>query len=312
MTAPIEVTVENFARAESDRMLAALQAQAGGVNVLGHNRAPTAVHEQPVIRMNRDTLYSYAVVDLADDAVLTLPDAGDRYVSAMVVSQDHFVEQIEHDPGEHVLRRDRIGTRYALVAVRILVDPADPADTAAVVGLQNGIALRAGSADPFELPDYEQHSFDDTRDALLSLARGLPDFSGAFGARSEVDPVRHLVGSAAGWGGLPTREALYLNVAPGLPPDRYVLRVPPVPVDGFWSLSVYNAHGYFEPNELDAYSVNSVTGVTEDDGSLVVHLGDWGPEAPNRLPLPDGWNYVVRLYRPRPEITDGRWTFPTL
>ena len=26
----------------------------------------------------------------------------------------------------------------------------------------------------------------------------------------------------------------------------------------------------------------------------------------------DGWNYAVRLYRPRPEILDGSWTFPTL
>ena len=34
-------------------------------------------------------------------------------------------------------------------------------------------------------------------------------------------------------------------------------------------------------------------------------------EVPNRLPITDGWNYVVRRYRPRPEVLDESWTFPT-
>jgi hypothetical protein len=52
--APVNVT--NFERAETDRMFAALQAQAGGVNQLFHYRVPTPVDQQTVIRMNRDTL----------------------------------------------------------------------------------------------------------------------------------------------------------------------------------------------------------------------------------------------------------------
>jgi hypothetical protein len=54
------VTVDNFARAETDRMLAAIQAQAGGVNALLHYRAPMPIDEQTVIRMNRDTLWVLA------------------------------------------------------------------------------------------------------------------------------------------------------------------------------------------------------------------------------------------------------------
>ena len=81
------VNVDNFARAETDRMFAALQHQAGGVNVLLHHREPASLEEQPVIRQNRDTLYSSAIVDLAGGAALTLPDAGDRYLSVMVVNR---------------------------------------------------------------------------------------------------------------------------------------------------------------------------------------------------------------------------------
>ena len=37
----VRVNVDNFVRAESDRMFAAFVADAGGVNRLKHNRAPT-------------------------------------------------------------------------------------------------------------------------------------------------------------------------------------------------------------------------------------------------------------------------------
>ena len=42
-----------------------------------------------------------------------------------------------------------------------------------------------------------------------------------------------------------------------------------VPVDAFWSISLYNARGFFEPNDRDAYNVNSVTGTRNDDGSTL-------------------------------------------
>jgi len=83
---PVMVTVDNFVRAESNRMLAAIMGQAGGINQWTHIRVPTPLDRQTVIRMNRDTLYSAAVVDLADGAVLTMPDSGERYVSVMVVN----------------------------------------------------------------------------------------------------------------------------------------------------------------------------------------------------------------------------------
>jgi hypothetical protein len=83
-------------------------------------------------------------------------------------------------------------------------------------------------------------------------------------------------------------------------------------VDGFWSISVYNAEGYFEPNDRGAYSVNDITATHNDDGSVTVRFGGDGDPERNSLPITDGWNYLVRLYRPRPEILTGAWTFPTL
>jgi hypothetical protein len=128
---PVSVSVDNFARAESDRMFAAFADEAGGVNRFQHRRAPTSVDHQPVIRMNRDTLYSEAIVDVSEGARVTLP------------------------------------------------------------------------------------------------------------------------------------------------------------------------------------SVNNLTATPDPDGSTTIHFGANG-DKPNVLPIVEGWNYTVRLYRPRPEIIDGSWSFPTI
>ena len=306
------VNVTNFERAETDRMFAAIQAQAGGVNQLFHNRAPTPVDRQTVIRMNRDTLYSGAIVDISAGATIVVPDAGRRYLSVMIVNQDHYINRVFHKPGHYDLTVEEFGTPYVLAAARVLVDPADPADVTTVNALQDQFSLQASSARPFVMPAYDQASFDATRAALLELAKGLGSFEHAFGAKNEVNPVLHLIGTAAGWGGLPDREAVYVNVNPGLPAGEFQLTVRDVPVDGFWSISLYNAAGYFEPNDRGAYSINNVTAARDQDGSVTIHFGGCDDGRPNCLPITGGWNYVVRLYRPRAEILDGSWTFPAL
>jgi hypothetical protein len=308
----LKVDVDNFARAETHRTFADLQRNAGGVNRFAHNRKPASVDEQTVIRMNRDTLYSFAIVDLSAGATLTVPDAGRRYLSVMAVDEDHYVNRVLHDPGRYDLSVEELGSRYVAIAVRTLVDPRDPDDVEAVAAVQDQFRIDAVAGEPFELPEYDGASFDRTRTALLALASDMTSFERSFGRKEDVDPVHHLIGAAAGWGGLPDAEATYLGVSPGLPVGEYELTVADVPVDGFWSISVYNANGFFEPNESGAYSVNDITAAHNPDGTITVRFGGDGDPTRNSLPITEGWNYLVRLYRPRPEILSGQWTFPAL
>ncbi|CCM78261.1 DUF1254 domain-containing protein [Rhizobium mesoamericanum] len=72
---PTPVTVDNFVRAESDTYIGSLAKQAGGLGKLVHHREPTPVEDHSVIRLNRDTLYSYGIFDLdAGPVTFTLPD----------------------------------------------------------------------------------------------------------------------------------------------------------------------------------------------------------------------------------------------
>jgi hypothetical protein len=83
-----------------------------------------------------------------------------------------------------------------------------------------------------------------------------------------------------------------------------------VPVQAFWSVSVYNAQGYYEKNPQNAYSLNSVTAKKESDGTTAIQFGGCDGKIPNCLPIMKGWNYMVRLYQPKPEILAGKWKFP--
>jgi hypothetical protein len=305
---PVQINVENFVRAETDRMFGDLAAASGGSNRWRHVREPAPLDQQTVIRTNRDTLYSAAVVDISQGATVTIPDAGDRYLSLMVVNQDHYINAVLHEPGAHELTTAQFDTPWVLLAARILVDPNDPADVAVATAIQDELGLSVVSDASFTCPQYDTASLDATRRSLLELGRGLPSFAGAFGRKDEVDAVKHLIGTAGGWGGLPASEAFYINVDPGLPVADFSLTARDVPVDAFWSVTVYSADGYLVPNDKGVNSLNSLTAAKNPDGSVTIRFGSG--DAPNTIPIVEGWNYTVRLYRPRPEILEGRWTFP--
>jgi hypothetical protein len=310
---PIAVTPDNFPRAESDLYFSGV-VKDGGFGKFMHRREPTPIAKQTVIRMNRDTLYSAAVFDLdAGPVTITLPDAGKRFLSMQVIDEDEYSPEVVYGAVVRTLKRDEIGTRYVIVAVRILVDPSDPKDVEAVHALQDAIQIsQPGGPGTFKIPNWDASTQIKVRDALLALASTVPDTKGMFGPRATVDPVRHLIGSAAAWGGNPEQDALYLNVTPAHNDGKtiYKLDAKNVPVDGFWSISIYDDKGYFVANAQNAYSLNNVTAKPSDDGSFAIQFGGCDGKIPNCLPTPPGWNYLVRLYRPKPEVLTGAWTFP--
>jgi len=314
MSTAIRVTVDNFIRAETDRTFGGVVQMNDGLGKLLHHREPLPLDQQVVPRVNRDTLYSSAVLDLdAGPVTITMPDSGKRFMSMMVVDEDHFVSAVYYGEGSHTLTRRDFGTRYVLVALRTLADPNSADDLKLARAMQDQVKLSQPSGPgKFEIPNWDKASQDKVRSALVALNDTLPDLRHAFGSHSEVDPVRHLISTASAWGGNPDKDAIYLNITPARNDGKtvYKLNVKQVPVDAFWSVTVYDAKGYIEPNPQNAYNLNSITAKKSGDGSIDVQFGGCDGKAPNCLPITPGWNYLVRLYRPRPEILSGNWKFP--
>ena len=233
-------------------------------------------------------------------------------MSLMIVNEDHYVPFVAYDTKPHTLTEQNVGTRYVLVAIRTLVNPNDPKDLDEVHKLQDAIKVSQKEVGKLELPNWDQASLKEIREALLVLAKHMTSLKHAFGTKDQVDPITHLIGTAAGWGGNPDKDATYLAGAPAKNDGTTVYRfsVKDVPVDAFWSVSVYNAEGCFEKNPYNAYSVNNITAKKGPDGTVTIQFGGCDGKIPNCLPIMLGWNYTVRLYRPRPEILNGKWHFP--
>jgi hypothetical protein len=305
-----QVTPENYIRAETDRMFAGINQRAGGINKLWKVRRPAALDQQPVIRMNRDTLYIGAIVDTEGGASFTLPKMpDDRYASVMVVDNDHYTSQVIYEPGTHEIAQD---TKYVLVAARFQIkNPQDETEIQLLNQLQDQFTITAKSADPLPAFSWDSTSLQKLHNRYESEFQQLGQYAADWmGARGKVnEKTRHLAAAGA-WGLLPEKDAIYINYAEHHDHKvchKATYRQPEN--NAFWSITVYNAKGYMES---DNNIVNSSTAVLNDDGSFTVYYGSEKAcgQVDNRLDTGPDWNFLMRVYRPGQSVLDRSYTLP--
>ncbi|MFA0280079.1 DUF1254 domain-containing protein, partial [Vibrio sp. 10N.222.55.F8] len=125
------------------------------------------LNNQTVVRMNLDTTYSGAIVNVSKGASITLPETNGRYMSAMVVQNDNYIDQVFTTPGTHEIKADTV---FVMVAVRTRINPNAPEDIAQVQALQKQIAISAEATEPHVLPDYDMEQLIALRDKLAAEA----------------------------------------------------------------------------------------------------------------------------------------------
>jgi len=306
----LKVTANNYVRAETDVQMKGYIESYKSFGKFSHFRKPYDVDNQVTVSGNRDTLYSVGVFDLRSPVTVTLPDPKGRYQSIMIVSQDHSIWGL-YGPKTGTLTEEKVGTRYVFLALRTFADPNDENDMKAAHQLQDAVSVKQADIGKFEVPDWNKKEVEQMRDTIRVVASTVTDAGKMFGKKEELDPVYWMLGAALGWGGLPAEAASYVNVVPEKNDGKtpYTLTVKDVPVDAFWSVTLYDEKGWMPVNKYKAYSFNNVTAKKDKDGSITIRFGG-DPKADNFLPIVPGWNYIVRLYKPKKEILDGSWTFP--
>jgi hypothetical protein len=308
----LQVTPDNFVRAETDMQFLTV-VKRGGFGRLVHERDFPPAGRQPLAWADADILRSHGVFDLELGPIeITLPPVGDRFISIEVLDEDHYTLSMFYGPGTYSFSFDNVSTRYMLIVVRILVDPGSRTDIAAVHGLQDAIRVARHGGGRFVIPNWDPVSQAKVRMALQLLANTIRGDDRTFGGRGEVDPVRHLIGTATHWDRCPPREIAYLLSTPRHNDGTtvYRLSVGHVPVDEFWSLTVYDANGFFLSDIHSGRAVNSRTGERDAEQGISIQFGGKAEGTGNCLQIARGWCYVVRMYRPRAELIGGKWRFP--
>ncbi len=291
---PVPVTLENYEVAESDLAFDNVT-KLVGMNTFFH--FPTGAFDldnQTVVRMNRDTYYSAAIIDTTQGATVTIPETGGRYLSVMVVQNDHYIDQVFLEPGTHEITSD---TNFAMVAMRIRSNQSDPDDDAAIAALRAGVTLEVGGNASHVRPNYDMEQLVALRDELTVEGTKLGSLMGMQGAHGTIEPMMHLYGTAIGWGLLPDAQAQYLG-SPKFDNDGCYMAsysAPPFNDPGFFSITIYDADGwiYTEDGILNEFNMS-----LNDDGSFDAYFGECG-DVENNLPTVDGWNYILRIYEPR-------------
>ncbi len=308
----VPVDIFNYVRAETDLQFKGYAEKFKAFGKFAHGRKHYPIDNQVTHSGNRDTIYSFGVFDLSTPLAVTLPDSGDRYMSLMLISEDHDIYPAMYQAGTYGFSQEVIGTRYIMLGIRTFANPDDPEDMKKAHALQDAVKVSQPDPGRLELPDWDEKQVMKLREAANVLGSSVPDSSRFFGVRDERSYLDNVMGVAVGWGGLQRRDALYIPVTPEKNDGKtpYVLTVPrDVPVDGFWSVTVYDKDRFMVKNDMNRYSFNNVTAKKNEDGSITIHFGG-DPGQPNYLPIPEDWQYIVRLYRPRKEILDGSWKFP--
>jgi hypothetical protein len=304
------VTPETFIRAETDRMFHEFVKNAGGgINDFYYLREPTPLDEQSVVRMNRDTLYQAAVIDTEGEAFINFPELDEgRYASIELVDNDHYVPCVIYEPGRHKLPQD---TKYLAVMVRIqLFDTSSEKEIKHVNDLQDQFTVEVESADPMPPFQWDDESLDNLRAQYEEESAEYSSYKGMQGPRGEVDEETRHIAAAAAWGLLPEWDATYLNYSGGHDPAVCHFATYEVPEnEAFWSITVYDSEGFIE-SENSIIRASNV--VFNDDGTFTVYYGpaEACGEVPNRLDVTEGWNFLMRIYRPGESVLDGKYQLP--
>jgi len=308
---PIKVNVENYIRAESDFQIGTYAKTLGCFSKLVHQRDFYSVDNQLTVRVNRDTYYSFGVYDLATPVTITKPDPGDRFQSLMIINQDHSISPTIQGGGTFTYTQEKLGTRYMIVIFRTFANALDSEDQKIARALQDKIVIEQADPGKLELPNWDDVSRQKMMDAINVLAGSLSTTEGFFGEKGKIDPIKQLMGTAYGFAGNPREAAIYKNIVPEMNDGEtpYKVTVKEVPVDGFWSITIYDAKGYMVKNEYNAYSINNKSAKKNKDGSITINFGG-DPENINYLPTPKGWNCIIRLYQPKEALLSGEWDFP--
>ncbi|MEH0158397.1 murein transglycosylase [Limibacter armeniacum] len=318
----VSVTKENFAFAMADLAMQKEFVQ-GADNTWNHHRKPMPLNEQPAPLMNRDTDYSFAILDGGGDVAITLPETDGRYMSLHIVNHDHVTVKVFYGPGRYVIPSSET-TDFYWANVRIQVNPNDPADIKKVNGYQDQLQLEF-------LNGYQPKSFkvtDWNMEEFKKVLQHYVEIAGKEGVRGTMGTVDNPVsledrnrGVSIATGLLPDKDAVYLTekyeVEKGIA-YKATYQVPDMkdPKLGFYSVTIYGDDQYLKTDKGSTISNTEIKlnpdGKTFDLYYILEDQFDQSKHQ-NKLLVPTQPFWICfRVYMPGEPVVNGDYKLPKI
>ena len=309
---PVKVTLDNFVQAESTLYFNKnTQEKSVPMNAISHQRVMANIDVQDIIRMNQDTAYSIALVDVSEGATVTLPET-DLYMSALFIDINHLNPAVIYAGESITLSKDDLTDgEHVYVLFRTAQRTYDEAGQKEMNSLQDQIKIEANSSNAFVGTTYDQESLTQVRNQLIQRVLN-GDLTGrvhtAAGKTWEsVDKEAHLLAAAAGWALFPAEHAMYTSSIPGQGQSGctyFTIGTPPLDYAGagFFSVTTYDATGWIVERN---FALNNNQAQRNEDGTWTFHFltkdATCHAGAKNVIDVQENWSGIFRMYKPTDE-----------
>jgi len=346
----VEQYISRFAQQDSfNYMLRYTGGDPSKLNVWVLGQEPNLVKagEDKVVRMNNDTYYKLAFVDLTKGPV-KLSSKGPvdgRFVSFQLMDDRNAnYHNVIGPHGDYLLYKGELPEEYkadsegikvptdlSVVIVRVEVkDKNAPEDTDVAKEIFNGITIEGPQIEKMPELDlfkgFPQEVIARGNEILDSVFKVVPfrlTVAKPDQIGKQVPVVNHAAGTKGGWGGPVTSHSSYETIFAGengvsldASKGDWEVTFDAPKVNGFWSLTVYDTErgGYLHPNEEDRYHINNSTAVANENGSYTFLFKTKCEDGDrNCLEVPAGpFDVTARYYLPDVSIQNGDWELPKL
>ena len=253
------------------------------------------------IRMNRDTLYSAALVDATDGFTVHMPDQG-VFTTVLVIDQKGYSQDYIWQPGTHKINIDKSNGNFVWVLFRTGLEKGmeKALEAQKTVGISD-MGSKAWKAKPYDKAQYQKlHDkyMQEAIDTGLFLQYGYD--------ASRIDMKTKRMTDAAGWGGMDFGINSY-QISKNMSSEQcYSTTFEDPKADEFWSFTLYDADGWLLP--IDGKNIlNSGDAVPNKDGTYTVRF-NCGENAVNNLQTKEPvFGFAWRVYGSPYKVRAGRW-----